>query len=296
MSLSAMVDTWKIEGLSPAEKLVCLCLADFVNQDNKCWPSQSLISERCGVSRETTNRVIKSLAKKGLVEIEQRINAKGKQSNIYFLAVSRYVTESHNHVTNNHIPPTPPCDDRSHTHVTTDHIEPSTRLSEPSNKEDLSTKDSPPDAGPDVGECVEIWNSVCVPVGLKKVIRVEGPRRAKFLKRLADDFNGDPDEWRSYCERVVASDFCRGEVSGFQATFDWALEPRNVNKVLEGNFDNRATPLNGGGARASPAKETVLGHAIRTTWEHYQKEFDDEENDSTKTPQSGGLLEQLRDN
>lgn len=120
MSIKLMVSVWEAKGLTPTEKLVALCLADFANQDEKCWPSQSLISERCGIKRETVNRTISSLAKKGIVEIQSRSNANGRQSNIYKMAVSRYVTNDHRHVTQ----PSTPCDPGSQTPVTQDHTEP----------------------------------------------------------------------------------------------------------------------------------------------------------------------------
>ncbi len=136
MSLSGMVAVWNLEGLTPTEKLVALCIADFGDQENKCWPSQALISKRCGISRETVNRTIKRLSDKGVVKIQHRIDGKGQLSNVYFLAVSCGVTEdhrgcderSHRGVTEDHRG----CDVGSHRGVTEDHTEPT---NEPTNEE-----------------------------------------------------------------------------------------------------------------------------------------------------------------
>ena len=51
--------------------------------------------------------------------------------------------------------------------------------------------------------------------------------------------------WSAYFEKAAASDFLTGRREGrdapFIASFDWLIGPKNFVKVLEGNYDNRAS-------------------------------------------------------
>ncbi len=68
--------------------------------------------------------------------------------------------------------------------------------------------------------------------------------RAKGLaRRLKEDFGGDLDQWRAYCQRIAASEFLTGRAppgSGrdrpFKADIDWVLKPANLAKIVEGNY------------------------------------------------------------
>lgn len=60
-------------------------------------------------------------------------------------------------------------------------------------------------------------------------------RRRKLRARLAE--HGE-DGWAKMLEKAAASDFLRDE---FKLKFDWAIEPRNFQKIIEGNYDKRST-------------------------------------------------------
>lgn len=48
-------------------------------------------------------------------------------------------------------------------------------------------------------------------------------------------FKSDRAFWRSYCEKIAGTKFLMGESgSGFKVGFDWAINPNNVAKILEG--------------------------------------------------------------
>lgn len=90
-----------------------------------------------------------------------------------------------------------------------------------------------------VSDAIEIWNGTCAPK-LPEVRKPNDQRRRALAARLRDDFGNDLDQWRAYCATIVASDKLTGSMaSGWVATFDWALKPANVTKVLEGNYANR---------------------------------------------------------
>jgi hypothetical protein len=84
----------------------------------------------------------------------------------------------------------------------------------------------------------EIWdrsvgeNSTISPV-LDKLLQ-------KQLERaLANKFNSDLEPWKSYCDVIASSNFLMGGGErGWKATLDWAIEPKNIRKVLGGNFSN----------------------------------------------------------
>lgn len=85
----------------------------------------------------------------------------------------------------------------------------------------------------------DIWNTTCGDV-LSKIRSIEGARASKAIKRFRDDFDGDLEQWQAYCTRIRASGHMTGNnKQGWQASFDWVIEPGNLNKILEGNFDNR---------------------------------------------------------
>ena len=89
-------------------------------------------------------------------------------------------------------------------------------------------------------EVVSLWNEICSP--LPQVKRLNDSRRNKIKCRLVE-FSKNSEEWlpktRELFERVVASDFLRGEKADWQATFDWLFDnSKNWVKVVEGNYDN----------------------------------------------------------
>jgi uncharacterized protein YdaU (DUF1376 family) len=68
-------------------------------------------------------------------------------------------------------------------------------------------------------------------------------RRKKLEGRIRE--NG-LDGWEEAVRKAEASRFLRGEAGRtFAFSFDWLVEPRNFQKVTEGNYDDK--PTNGGG-------------------------------------------------
>jgi hypothetical protein len=85
----------------------------------------------------------------------------------------------------------------------------------------------------------DIWNATCGDV-LPKIRGIDGARASRAIKRFNSDFGGDLDQWQAYCTRIRASGHLTGNNNrGWKTSFDWVIEPGNLNKILEGNFDNR---------------------------------------------------------
>lgn len=49
--------------------------------------------------------------------------------------------------------------------------------------------------------------------------------------------------WERYFRRVNLSDFLTGRVKDFVANLNWLIGPKNMEKVLNGAYDNRASPV-----------------------------------------------------
>lgn len=49
--------------------------------------------------------------------------------------------------------------------------------------------------------------------------------------------------WERYFRRVNLSDFLTGRVKDFVATLNWLIGPKNMEKVLNGAYDNRSSPV-----------------------------------------------------
>jgi DNA-binding MarR family transcriptional regulator len=72
MSIKLMTIAWSLK-LDPAEKLVLLKLADWVNEEREraiCWPSISKLADLTNVSESTVKRAIRSLEAAGHVTRE----------------------------------------------------------------------------------------------------------------------------------------------------------------------------------------------------------------------------------
>lgn len=75
---------------------------------------------------------------------------------------------------------------------------------------------------------------------LSKPRKVTAQRRQKLNARLQDFCEGDLDLWRQACQRVAAAPhLCGDNDRGWTASLDWVIEPRNLTKILEGNYDAR---------------------------------------------------------
>lgn len=63
--ISSMV--WKLEGVSPIEKLLLVKLADNANDAGVCWPSQARIARECCMDKSTVVRNLASLEEMGFI-------------------------------------------------------------------------------------------------------------------------------------------------------------------------------------------------------------------------------------
>ena len=84
MSISAIAWTWQQKGLTPAERLTLLALADYTNRDGVAWPSNKSIAAQTELHPMTVRRARQALVAKGLIRVEARQRSDGSDSsNIY---------------------------------------------------------------------------------------------------------------------------------------------------------------------------------------------------------------------
>lgn len=90
----------------------------------------------------------------------------------------------------------------------------------------------------DVSEAVAAYNAVASRAGWPQVQKMTDTRRRAARARLGEV--GGMAGWRTVLEKAEASDFLSGRSgrwSGFG--FDWLTSPKNLIKIMEGNYDNR---------------------------------------------------------
>ena len=91
---------------------------------------------------------------------------------------------------------------------------------------------------PIVNTLVEKWNKI---PGVRPVKHLAGGLKTRIALRLRE--HRDMAWWETLFARVAASDWLSGRNrQGWCATLDWVLGPKNLEKILAGNYDNRANP------------------------------------------------------
>ncbi len=81
---------------------------------------------------------------------------------------------------------------------------------------------------------IKIWNEI-VEEG-KKEISPTADRLKLLSKRFEDFFNSSIEEWTIFCKKITTSKFLMGEVTDFRVSLDWAIEPKSIVKILDGEY------------------------------------------------------------
>lgn len=82
----------------------------------------------------------------------------------------------------------------------------------------------------------ELWNETALSLG--KVREIVGKRKIMLGARWKE--HPDLEWWATYFDRIEASAFLTGKNDrGWKARFDWVIDPTNMNKILEGCYDDR---------------------------------------------------------
>lgn len=93
-----------------------------------------------------------------------------------------------------------------------------------------------------------IWREECGDL-FGSPSKASDSRIKKCSARLRDDLDGNVENWRALCKRIRVSPYF---VEKWQPSIDWVLEPSNMLKIQEGNFDER---YKNGGIRKQSAHD-----------------------------------------
>lgn len=89
-------------------------------------------------------------------------------------------------------------------------------------------------------EMFETWNTqIHQQLHPGKSLFLTPERKALLQKTFHDFFSGSVEEWKSFCYSIAGSPFLMGKTSNtFKVTLEWALEPKNIYKILEVSYDS----------------------------------------------------------
>ena len=92
MSFQAMA--WAVSHKLPSkDKFVLVMMANYADEDGKCWPSLNRLSDDTSMSRSTVQLAIKGLEAAGMLRIEHRTQDGVKLPNYYYLNLKKIYRE-----------------------------------------------------------------------------------------------------------------------------------------------------------------------------------------------------------
>ena len=80
MSVQCLALAFKIQDVSPSEKLVLLALANYADEEDQAWPSQRTLAKITCLSDRTIRTVLSALEERGLITREADNRADGSRS------------------------------------------------------------------------------------------------------------------------------------------------------------------------------------------------------------------------
>ena len=84
MSVRILSEIFEKSETTGNARLVLIGLADCASDEGACWPSLKKISRMSKVSQETVRKYLRAFEAIGLIEVEERFDAKGRRtSNVY---------------------------------------------------------------------------------------------------------------------------------------------------------------------------------------------------------------------
>lgn len=88
MSIKAMTWAWEQPVKSLTDRALLVALADFADDQHQCFPSQSVLAERCMCSVDTIQRALRRLEEFRLIERTKRGSTRGgRTSDLFTLKV-----------------------------------------------------------------------------------------------------------------------------------------------------------------------------------------------------------------
>ena len=86
---------------------------------------------------------------------------------------------------------------------------------------------------------VNSWNDLIQKILAPKSrgVILSTPRRQKLTARWNNELHKNYQNWLAYLEQIVTTPFLMGDnTQGWAVNFDWAINPSNFAKVMEGRY------------------------------------------------------------
>lgn len=221
MSNRALNWAWSIDGLSTAEKLVLIRLADRANSEGRCFPGLDSLASDCGVHRTTIIRAVRKLERMNLLAVHRQGGR--NKPNHYQLKLLHHATESEGakgskaHGKGS----------VTHKNGSTTHKNGSTTPPEPSVNPQKATH-TEPDAVC-VDDVIEIFNQALPELPTAKASEILADDELVGLLEWMIERNPKPRQWRDLFEEIKAVPSYMGENNiRWQADLPWLI--RNMQR------------------------------------------------------------------
>lgn len=245
MSIRVMSLIWDAyPGGGGSELLALLALADWSDDEGRCWPAVAAIAEKARLSRSQAQRVVHGLIGSGFVLVEgneyggkpgatrqYRINLKAMTGRTGATGSVR-ATGSADAQEGSH-----GCAKRGRTGATQTISEPSVHVKVIADEPLVSSKAAGPCPHQDIinlyhqalpsGRQVKVWNNT---------------REAKLRARWKEEAKRQNlDWWSKFFGYIAESDFLTGKTSSpgrkpFELDLEWIVTPANFVKIVEGKY------------------------------------------------------------
>ena len=192
--------------LKASEKLLygeitCLC-----NKTGRCWAENQYFANLYRVNKKTVSSWVSNLQKCGYIGV----NIDKEENNKRYLSIKKWIP-LHEKMD------TPPQKDGG--------IYNNIYNINNNNKNNIP-----------IDFFIETWNKTFENSVVPKIVSIKGTRLNHVKKRWNE--NPNKDFFESYFNKILDSDFLSGRSDSWKCFFDWAINPTNMQKVLEGNYNN----------------------------------------------------------
>lgn len=251
MSVRVMSLVWDGYPGGGSELLALLALADWSDDEGRCYPSMAAIADKTRLSRSQAQRVVHTLIGSGFVSVEgNESGGRPGSTRRYLINLQQIRTErGRTHATGSAYATgrtdaaegSHGCAERGRTHATLTISEPSVNHQGIADEPPVSSKAADPCPHQAIidlyhqtlpsGRQVRIWNDT---------------RRAKLRARWKEDPKRQSVEWwGKFFGYIAESDFLTGKAASvnrppFELDLEWIVSPANFVKIVEGKYHREA--------------------------------------------------------
>lgn len=244
MAVRIITKVWDGYPGGGSELLVLLALADWSDDDGKCWPSITSIGKKTRLSPDQARRVTHRLIGAGFLQVVSGKDG-GHSSRRYQIQLDK-LTPCMDATPSAHarggMDATPPLASVQahplHSYASRTVIEPSLTVNDSDLPSQVASKAA--DHQCPHQEIIDLYHSI-LPTGRRVKIWSEA-RKTKLRARWREDAKRQNlDWWKRLFAYVARSEFLTGKVSTkdrkpFELDLEWIITPANLVKIIEGKY------------------------------------------------------------